>query len=114
MLKKITKSLSALLNGGEAERWSTEKLAEVKSYLEGKPAETFTREDHHLCVDFLLHRYFPKDVAITKATWEERRGDLLSKVDWNIDHPEEAKSSQEVKDDPDFAEWLKNTLSNTE
>ncbi len=113
MFGKVAKSLSTLFSGGEVERWTPEKLAEVKTYLETKPPETFTREDHYLCVDFLFHRYYPKDEPITKAAWEKRRGELRAKIDWNIDHPEEAKAAaREVKEDPEFAEWLKKTLGN--
>ena len=70
MFGKVAKSISALFSGGEVERWTPEKLAEVKAYLETKPSEAFTREDH---------RYYPKDESITKAAWEKRRRELCVK-----------------------------------
>lgn len=114
MFGKVARSISALFGREKVERWSPEKLAEVKAYLETKPSQTFTREDHYLCVDFLFHRYYPKDEPVLKSTWNKRRGELREKIDWNIDHLEEAANKfREVPEDPDFAEWLKKTLSDT-
>lgn len=118
MFGKLARSVSSLFGGGEVERWTPAKLAEVKYYLENKPPELLTREDHYLMIDFLFHRYFPKDSPITKAAWDKRQSELRAKIDWNIAHPEEVKALREaqltgaveVPEDPEFSEWLKKTL----
>ncbi len=108
MFGRILKAFTNLLHSGEVERWSPERLAEVKGYLEGKPPETFSREDHHLCIDFLMHRYYPKDEPVDRVTWESQARELKAQVDWNLAHPEERVA--EVPEDPDFADWMKATL----
>jgi hypothetical protein len=91
------------------QRWSQDKLLQVKTYLETKDPATFTREDHYMTLEYLAMRYLPADDARTETQWQEKRAELRAKIDLNIDHPDRPK--EPVKDDPDFAEWLKQLLS---
>lgn len=90
------------------ERWSSERLSEVKSYLEGKHPKTWSRDDHYLSLEFVIQRYLPADEPRTQGEYDAAIRDLKAKIDWNIDHPDAPK--EEVKEDPEFAAWLKETL----
>lgn len=90
------------------ERWTPERLLEARVYLESKDPSTLTREDHYLVADYLVMRYLPKEDRRTEAEWQRARTALREKIDFNIAHPERAQ--EPVKDDPDFAEWLKRKL----
>jgi hypothetical protein len=92
------------------ERWTKERLQEVKTYLEGKDPAALTREDHYLTIEYLVHRYMPADSGITEAEWRARRAELCAKIDWNIDHPDVPKEF--AKEDPAFAEWLDDLFNN--
>lgn len=91
------------------ERWSIERLQEVKEYLEDKDPATLTREDHYLVVEYLVHRYLPDDSTITEAQWQAKRAELRAKIGWNLDNPDAPK--EPIKEDPEFAKWLDDLLN---
>lgn len=90
------------------ERWSSDRLADVKAYLEEKHPETWSREDHYLAVEFVIQRYLPIDEKRTQVQYDLAIRDMKTKIDWNIDNPDAPK--EEVKEDPEFAAWLKEAL----
>ncbi len=90
------------------DRWSSDRLGEVKNYLEGKHPGTWSREDHYLAAEFVIQRYLPADEKRTQQQYEASMRDLKDKIDRNIDTPNAPK--EEVKDDPEFAKWLKDAL----
>lgn len=112
MIDKFRRTISSLFCGDEIKQWSPEKLAKVKDYLETKPAKDFTREDHYLSADYLLHRYFPNDEIITKTEWNKARLEIQRKIDRNIDYPNDVNNQQSPLEDQEFAEWLKINLGN--
>lgn len=111
VLKKILTNLKSKLliaSSKPMERWSSGKLGEVKDYLEGKHPGTWSREDHYLAAEFVIQRYLPSDENRTQQQYEASMRDLRAKIDWNIDNPDAPK--EEIKDDPEFAQWLKDAL----
>lgn len=90
------------------ERWSSGKLDDVRSYLESKHPGTWSREDNYLAAEFVIQRYLPADEKRTQQQYEASMRDLKAKIDRNINNPDAPK--EEVKDDPEFAEWLKDAL----
>jgi Rad3-related DNA helicase len=102
------------MSSGPMHRWSKEKLFEVKAYLEGKDPTTFAREDHHLTIDYIAQRYLPDDYERSGEEYQASRAKRIAKIDENYDRAMRGEPPQEVeiKEDPEFAEWLKATLSN--
>lgn len=112
MLKKILTNLKSKLliaSSKPMERWSSQKLADVKAYLDNSEPGAWTREDHYLVTEFVIQRYLPADEARTQGQYDAAMRDLKAKIDWNIDHPDAPK--EEFKDDPEFAEQLKAILA---
>jgi hypothetical protein len=95
------------------QRWSPDKLAELKHYLETKPPKTFTREDHYLMVEWLVQRYLPKDDQRSEAKYQAALAVLQGRVDKNLELLAigEKLEPTQVEEDPDFAAWLKQHLS---
>lgn len=94
------------------ERWSQEKIEFTKEYLEIKPPEKWTKEDHYLAVEFLFHRYIPENEKIEKEKFDLKMNELRGKIDFNIENPNAPK--QEIKKDPEFEEWMKKVLTKKE
>jgi len=112
VLKKIFTNLKSKLliaSSNSMERWSSQKLADVKAYLENSESCAWTREDHYLATEYVIQRYLPADEARTQGQYDATMRDLKAKIDWNIDHP--GAPNEEFKDDPGFAEQLKAILS---
>lgn len=108
-LKKLLAAVSPCAADSLMSRWSQDRLLQTKVYLETKDPATFTREDQYLTAEYLFMRYLPEDDQRTEAQWQAVRSELHRKIDLNIDYPDGPK--EPVKDDPEFAEWLKQTLS---
>lgn len=92
------------------ERWSQEAIAELKTYFENKQQGEFTKEDHYLVVDWLMQRYLPPDINRTEGEHQEILRSLYKKIDDVIERQERGEPEPEIKDDPDFAKWLDETL----
>jgi hypothetical protein len=64
------------------ERWSPEKLAVTKDYLEGLPNGKFVLDDWMLLVEYMVHRYLAPDDVRTEAEWLKslvlRRAEIMS------------------------------------
>lgn len=113
MLKQIIANLKSKLltaSGKPMKRWNSQRLDDVKAYLENKGPSTWTREDNYLAAEFLIQRYLPADDARTQGQQDEVMRGLKAKIDWNIDHPD--APLEEHEDDPEFAEHLKAILAN--
>lgn len=65
-------------------RWSTSELEEKKLYLENKPPENFTAEDHYLAAEWVIQRYLPEGTEPTPEQWSKTIGGIRHKIDINI------------------------------
>jgi hypothetical protein len=65
-------------------RWSASELGEKKNYLENKPPEDFTPEDHYLSVEWVIQRYLPEGEDPTPEQWSKTIGDIRQKIDLNL------------------------------
>lgn len=107
MLRRIANKVRAAFFHSDKpmERWSRNKLAEVKSYLEEKDPHIWSREDHHLSAEFVIQRYLPSDEVRTQRQYETTLRNLKAKIDRNIDCSDVPE--EQIKEDPEFAVWLK-------
>lgn len=96
-------------NEDPMDRWPPEIMAELKSYLESKSDE-FTKDDYYLAVEWLMQRYLPQDINRTEREHQDILRSFYKKVDAAIQRMERGEPPPEVKDDPDFAQWLNKTL----
>lgn len=112
MFGKIKRLLGLSASQEPMHRWSPEKLATIKTYLETKSADLFTKDDHYLAVEWLAQRYLPADIDRTEADHRQSLESLYRKVDANISRVErgETEPSAEIAPDPDFAAWMRNVL----
>lgn len=105
----VNKVRSAITSNDRAmDRWSKDRLAAVKLYLEDKDPKNWSREDHYLSVEFVIQRYLPADEPRTQGQYDATIRDLKGKIDWNIDHPDAPKELP--AEDPEFATWLREEL----
>lgn len=65
-------------------RWPASELEEKKSYLENKPPEEFTTEDHYLMADWLFQRYLPEGEEPTPEQWSKTIANIRQKIDVNL------------------------------
>lgn len=65
-------------------RWPETELNEKKAYLESKPPENFTTEDHYLAAEWVIQRYLPKSENPTPAQWSKVIGNIREKIDLNL------------------------------
>jgi hypothetical protein len=65
-------------------RWPVSELEEKKLYLENKPAEEFTAEDHYLAAEWVIQRYLPEGEDPTPEQWAKTIGDIRQKIDINL------------------------------
>ncbi|MCJ0765276.1 hypothetical protein [Variovorax terrae] len=65
-------------------RWSASELEEKKVYLENKPPEEFTAEDHYLAAEWVIQRYLPEGEDPTPEQWSKTIGDIRKKIDINL------------------------------
>ena len=91
-------------------RWSPEVMGDIKAYLESKQDGEITKEDRYLVVDWLMQRYLPPDTNRTESEHQEILRSLHRKVDDVIGRQERGDPAPKIKDDPDFAHWLEETL----
>ncbi|QOL16438.1 hypothetical protein [Dickeya dianthicola] len=78
-------------------RWSAYELEEKKFYLEKKPPEEFTAEDHYLAAEWVIQRYLPEDSVPTPEQWSKSISDIRNKIDINL---KKAAKGELVKNDP--------------
>lgn len=71
--------------------------------------EQFAREDWYMVLDYMFQRYLPKDCQKTEAEYQKVRAEKIVKIDENFERTKlgEASPQGQIKDDPEFAEWLK-------
>lgn len=83
LFRSIKKTLG--LDKQEAfRRWSASELEQKKVYLENKPAEEFTTEDHYLAAEWVIQRYLPEGEDPTPEQWSKTIGDIRKKIDINL------------------------------
>lgn len=83
LFNKIKKTIG-LKRQGFFRRWSASELEEKKLYLENKPPEEFTIEDHYLMTEWVIQRYLPESEEPTPEQWSQTTGDIRKKIDINI------------------------------
>lgn len=83
LINRIKKSLG-LVREESFRRWSTSELEEKKLYLENKPPEDFTVEDHYLAAEWVIQRYLPEGDDPTPEQWAKAIGGIRQKIDINI------------------------------
>lgn len=65
-------------------RWSDEELKERRAYLESKPAESYSPDDHYLLAEWLVQRYLPIGEEPNPEMWARQRARLKAKIDANL------------------------------
>lgn len=91
------------------ERWDSDKLYDVKTYLKNKDPHSWSRENHYLAIEFVIQRYLPTDEKRTQAQQDAILRNLRAKLDNLIDQPE--CPNEEFKKDPEFTAFIKETFS---
>ena len=86
------------------DRWSKEKIASTKQYLEDKPVTNWTHEDHYLAIEATFQRYLPSDHQTTESAYRATLEKMNRQIDWNIANPDVPKEAPVP--DPDFAQWM--------
>ena len=77
-------------------RWPASELEE-KLYLENKPPDEFTPEDHYMMAEWVIQRYLPEGEDPTPEQWAKTRGDIRQKIDLNL---QKAAAGELVKTEP--------------
>lgn len=78
-------------------RWPASELEAKKLYLENKPPEEFTPDDHYLMAEWLFQRYLPEGEEPTPEQWAKTIGDIRRKIDLNL---QKAAAGELVKSEP--------------
>lgn len=81
------------------QRWSIDKLMEVKDQLESKDPKQWTVEDNLQAVEFVHQRYLPQDEPITETQWQARRARFQEQIEENI-----RKTELGISEEPS---WIK-------
>lgn len=98
ILERIMDALARLLTGeplgmlGKAlspwQRWSPERLDQVREQLEAKPPESYTLADWMMVCDYLIQRYLPDGVIQDEAEYLTVRATILGKIQAAHNEPE--------------------------
>lgn len=83
LISKIKKTFG-IKNHEAFRRWSASELQEKKLYLENKPPEEFTTEDHYLMAEWVIQRYLPEGEEPTPEQWSKTIGSIRQKININI------------------------------
>lgn len=89
-------------------RWSNKRLEEVKRYLETRTADTLTRQDRRLMIEYLAQRYSFADSGMTERQWRTSLKKICRKMEWRIENPD--AHIPPYQEDPAFAKKLDEIL----
>ncbi|WP_092950196.1 hypothetical protein [Paracidovorax konjaci] len=78
-------------------RWPASELEDKKLYLENKPPDEFTLEDHYMMAEWVIQRYLPEGEDPTPEHWAKTIGDIRQKIDLNL---HKAAAGKLVKTEP--------------